>query len=120
MNGLLLLFRGVHLLLEGEDVSNATVDGVAEPCLGLVADSNDSVVPLVGRDVQEELRRVAGTEHLVHRREARRALLGVEVRREYAPRHALPPQKLARPAGPKSTATSSAAAASTTTTSSSS
>jgi hypothetical protein len=89
-------------------VGDAAVDGVAEAGLGLVADGDDGVGALVRRDLEEQLGHVAGAEHLVHRREVRRALLRVEVGREDAPAHALAPQELARPARP---ASSTAAAA---------
>ena len=92
--------RATYLLLEGEDVGDAAVDGVAEARLGLVADGDDGVQALVGRDLEQQLGHVAGAEHLVHRREVRRALLRVEVGREDAPAHALAPQELASPAWP--------------------
>lgn len=111
-------FEGVrahHLLLEGEDAGDAAVDRVAEAGMGLEADGDDGVEALVGGDVEEQLGDVARAEHLVHRREVRRSLLRVEERREDAPAHALPPQKLAGPARPtapqrsSSSSTSSAA-----------
>ena len=103
--------RATYLLLEGEDVGDAAVDGVAEARLGLVADGDDGVQALVGRDLEQQLGHVAGAEHLVHRREVRRALLRVEVGREDAAAHALAPEELARAAGPAAAAASPAAAA---------
>ena len=94
-----------HLLLEGEDVRDAAIDGVAEALLRLVADGDHGVEALVGRDLEEELGHVAGAEHLVHCRELCRPLLRVEVGREDATGHALAPQELARPAGPSTCTT---------------
>ena len=89
-------------------MGDAAVDGVAEARLGLVADGDDGVQALVGRDLEQQLGHVAGAEHLVHRREVRRALLRVEVGREDAPAHALAPQELARPARPSAAAAATA------------
>lgn len=86
--------------MESEDAGDAAVDGVAEPGMGLEADADDGVEALVDGDVEEKLGDVACAEHLVHRREVRRSLLRVEIGREDAPAHALPPQKLAGPARP--------------------
>lgn len=52
----------------------------------------------------EEFGDVARSEHLVNRREVRRSLLGVKVRREDAASDTLPSQELARAARPSSTA----------------
>ena len=94
-------------------MGDAAVDGVAEAGLRLVADGDDGVEALVRGDLEEELGHVACAEHLVHRREVRRALLRVEVGREDAPAHALAAEELARAARPAATAAepSSAAAA---------
>ena len=94
-------------------MGDAAVDGVAEARLRLVADGDDGVEALVRGDLEEELGHVAGAEHLVHRREVRRALLRVEVGREDAPAHALAAEELARAARPAAAAAepSSAAAA---------
>lgn len=91
---------------------DAAIDRVPEPRLGLVAYRHHRIKPLVDRNVEEELGDVAGPENLVDGSKVCRPLLGVEVRGEYAPRHALPPQELACTAGsPTSAAPSSAAAA---------
>lgn len=90
--------------MKGEDVGDAAVDGVPEPGLRLVTNGDHGVGPLLHRDVEEELRHVTSSEHLVHRREMSRALLRVEMRRKYAPCHTLPPQELACPARPSTTA----------------
>lgn len=92
-------------------MSDAAVDGVTEAGLGLVTDGDDGVEALVVGDVVEELGDVTCSEHFVDRREMRRPLLRVEVRSEYAPRHALPPQELARSA--RSSSSSAAATATT-------
>lgn len=52
----------------------------------------------------EEFGDVARSEHLVNRREVRRSLLGVKVRREDTASDALPSQELARAARSSSTA----------------
>ena len=89
-------------------MGDAAVDRVAEPSLGLVADGDDGVEALVRRDLEQQLGHVAGAEHLVHRREVRRALLRVEVGREDAAADALAPEELAGAAGPAATAAAAA------------
>jgi len=87
-----------NLLLEGEDVGDAAIDGVAEAGLRLVGDSDGGLGAVGERQVGEQLGHVAGAEHLVDGGEVRRPLLVAEVWREHAPAHALAPQKLARAA----------------------
>jgi hypothetical protein len=87
-----------YLLLEREDLRNASVDGVAEPGLRLVGDGDDGLAAVGDGEVREQLGGVAGAEHLVDGGEPGRALVGAEVGREHALRHAPPPQKLARAA----------------------
>lgn len=94
------------LLLKGEDVRDAAVDGVAEARLGLEADGDHRIEALVRGDVKQQLRNVACTEDLVHGRKVRRALVRVEVGSEDTAAHALSTQKLARAARP-ATATNS-------------
>lgn len=53
------------LVLEGEDMSNATIHGVVHACKGLVADHGSSIAPGVQREVQQHLRDVARTKDLV-------------------------------------------------------
>lgn len=82
-------------VLEEGDEADAAVDGVAEAGLGLVGEGVDGVLALGGGQLLEELRDVAGSEHLVDVAE----LLGLvrrEVRREHAVLRALPPLYLAR------------------------
>ncbi|RWV90535.1 hypothetical protein GW17_00047253, partial [Ensete ventricosum] len=68
------------------------------PGLRLVADGHHGVVMPPRGHTRQQLRHVAGTEHLVDCRKPRRSLLRREVRREHAPRQALAPQELAGPA----------------------
>lgn len=92
-------------------MSNAAVNRVPEPRLSLVTDSDHRIEPLVRRNMEKQLRHVAGPEHLVHRREMGGALFRVEIRREYASGHTLSPQELACPTRPAAAATTAAAAA---------
>lgn len=92
-----------HLLLKSEDVGNAAINGVSDASESLVGERDDSVEALVRRDAEEELRGVASAEHFVDRREVCGALISVEVWREDASFHALPPEELARPTWPTST-----------------
>lgn len=85
----------MDLLLQSNNGGDATVDRVGEPSLSLVGNGDDGIVAAVGRDVQQELGHIAGTEHLVNRGEPGRALVRPEVRGEYAPADALPPQEFA-------------------------
>lgn len=87
------------LLLEGEDVGDAAVDGVLQACLGLVGDGDGGLAAFGHGEVHEELGDVAGAEDLVDSREVGGALLVAEVGGEDAPPRALPPQELASPAG---------------------
>lgn len=50
-------------------MGDAAVDGVADACLSLIAHGDHSVQALVRRDLEQQLRHVAGAEHLVYRRE---------------------------------------------------
>jgi hypothetical protein len=87
-----------YLLLEREDVGDAAVDGVAQPGLRLVGDGGRRLAPVAGGHLLEQLRRVAGAEHLVDGGELRRPVLRAEVWREHALRRALASQELARAA----------------------
>jgi hypothetical protein len=87
-----------HLLLEGEDLGDAAVDGVPEPGLRLVGDGDDGLAAVGDGEVGQQLGGVAGAEHLVDGGEARGALVAAEVGREHALRHAPPAQELARAA----------------------
>lgn len=91
--------RVAYLLLEGEDVGDATVDGILEPRLGLVGDGDGRLGSIGHGEVHEDLGEVTSPEHLVDRREVGRSLFMAEVRGEDAAPHALPPQELASPAG---------------------
>lgn len=82
-------------MLKGEDVTNASVDGIAKPSQGLVRKCCDGFRSPVGWNHQEELRGVAGPKNLVHRREMSRPFLCVKVGSEDAFRHAFTPEKLA-------------------------
>lgn len=92
-------FNITNLLLQGEYSRHTTIHGVRHPGLRLIADGDNSVVPSPGGHLLQQLRHVAGPEHLVHSREPRRTLVRPKVRGEHAPRHALAPQELAGPAG---------------------
>ena len=84
-------------------MGDTALDRVAEVCLCLVADSDDTVEAFLFRDVIQELGNISGTKHLVHRGKVHRSLVLAEVRRENAVAHALVTQELARPAWPGGT-----------------
>ena len=65
-----------------EDVGDAAVDGVADPCLRHVGHGGGGLAPVPGSHLGEQLGGVAGAG-----RELRRAVLGVEVEREAANTH---------------------------------
>lgn len=88
-----------YLVLKGKDLTNAPVDGIAKPSQSLVRKRDDGVRSSAGRNHQEELGGVAGSENLVHRREMSRPFLGVKVGSEDAFGQAFPPEKLACAAG---------------------
>lgn len=96
-----------YLLLKGEDVGHTAIDGVSDAGLGFVANCDDGVEAFMGRYSEEELGDVAGSEHLVHRGEVGRAVLGVEVRREDAVTYALSSQELACTTWPTAAAAAS-------------
>lgn len=95
VGGVKLFLEPLDLSLEEGDGSNATVDGVSDSGLSLIGEGVHGVLSLVRRELVEELGDVAGAEDLVDIGELL-GLLGGEVRGEYAPRHAFPPQELAR------------------------
>ena len=72
-------------------MGDAAIDGVSEPSLSLVANSDDGVEPFVDGNMAEQLGNVAGSEHLVDRRKVGCALLRIKIRCKYAPHHTLPP-----------------------------
>lgn len=83
-----------YLMLKGEDMTNASVDGIAKPSQCLVSKRDDGVQSPAGRNHHEELGGVARPENLVHRREMRRPFLRIEVGSEDTFSHAFPPEKL--------------------------
>lgn len=78
---------------------DAAINGVSNPGLSFISNSDDGLVAIRNRYVQQQLGHVAGSEHLVNGGEAGRSLLRAEVRGEDAIGGALPPQELACPAG---------------------
>jgi hypothetical protein len=78
-----------YLLLEAEDVGEATIDRVEEACMRLIADGGDSIYTLLHGDVVQHLGDATGTKHFVHSGKVHRSLALVEVRRKdaiaYAP-----------------------------------
>lgn len=86
-------------------MSDATIDGVSEASLSLVANGDDSVETLVDGNMKEEFGDVAGSEDLVNCSEVGSALLGVEIRGEYATGNTLSSQELAGPTWASSAAT---------------
>ena len=98
-------YRGnINLVLERKDGADAAVDGIGDARLRLVADGAGRVPAQRHGHPRQHLRHIAGAEHLVRGRELRRAgpapaaAAAAKVRREDAPRHASPPQELARAA----------------------
>ncbi|KAL6005184.1 hypothetical protein ACLOJK_005746 [Asimina triloba] len=85
----------INLLLQREYGGHTSIDRIVEPCLGLVRYGYNRIMAPVGRYVQQQLRHIAGTKHLVHRGEPGRALVRPEIGCENAPADALPPQELA-------------------------
>lgn len=93
-------------------MGDAAVDRVPEASLSLVTYGDHRIEAFVDGDMAEQLGNIAGSEDLVHRRKVGCTLLRIEIRREYAPHHALSSQKLASPARPTtSTGSGSGAAA---------
>lgn len=71
-----------HLPLQQSYGSNASVNRVLEPGLCFVSQGIHRVLPLLLRDLNEDLAHIAGSEHLVDFGEFL-ALVGTEVRGEY-------------------------------------
>jgi hypothetical protein len=69
-----------YLLLEAEDVGEATVDGVKEARVCLIPEGGDSVCTLLHGDVVQHLGDVTGTKHFVHSGKVHRSLVLVELR----------------------------------------
>lgn len=89
-----------NLLLEGENLRNATIDRVSNPSESFVTKRNASVETFGRWDAVEELRGIASSKHLMHSGEVGGALIRVEIGGENASFHTLSPQKLARATGP--------------------
>lgn len=81
-----------HLLLEGEEGPNASIDRVLDPCICLVAQRVDGIVSRRGRELLQPLGDVGGPEDLVYVGEPR-ALVRLEVGRKHARRRALPAER---------------------------
>lgn len=88
-------FTGTYLLLQGEDMGDAAIDGISDPSLSFISYGDDGLAAISHRDMQQQLGDIAGAEHLVNCGEPSWALLRAEVRRENAVSCALPPQELA-------------------------
>lgn len=97
-----------YLLLKGKDMSDASINRVADAGLSFVTDGEDRILPPVHGDAGKELRNVTRPEYLVDGSEMGRALLRIKVGSEHASRQALPPKELARPARSSSSSSSSA------------
>jgi len=82
-------------LLHGKDVSNTTINRVTEPGLGFISNGDNSLTPVMDREMQEEFRHIAGSEHLMYGREPGHPLLGAKIRGKYAVRCAFSPEKFA-------------------------
>lgn len=103
-----MVTKSKYLLLKGEEVGDAAINGIAEAGLRFVADGHNGIDSLVGRDMQKQLGHVAGSKNLVHGSKVCSPLLRVEVWRKYASIHTLPSQELAGPAGTAAAAATAA------------
>jgi len=81
-------------MLKGEDMTNASVDGIAKPSQCLVSKRDDSVQSPAGWNHHEELGGVARPENLVHGREMRRPFHRIKVGSEDTVSNAFPSEKL--------------------------
>lgn len=88
-----------YLLLQGENVSHAAINGVSNSGLSFISNGDYSLTSIRNWHMQQELRHITRSKHLVYGGEPSRALLRAEVGGENAVRRALSPQKLARSAG---------------------
>ena len=84
-----------YLLLQGEDVGDAAIDGISNPGLSFISDGDDGLTAISHRHMQQQLGHIAGTKHLVNCGKPSRALLRAEIRRKNAVSCTLPPQELA-------------------------
>lgn len=85
-----------YLVLQCKDCGDATINRVGEACLSLIADSEDSIVAAVGRDVHEKFGDVAGAKHLVDGSKASSPLIGAKMGSEDAGgMHAFSPKEFA-------------------------
>jgi hypothetical protein len=78
-----------YLLLEAEDVGEATVDRVEEACVSLITQGRDSICTLLHGHVVQHLGDVTGTKHFVHYGKVHRSQVLVEVRCKDAIAYAL-------------------------------
>lgn len=80
-------------------MGDAAIDGVSDSGLSFVGNGDDGFAAVGHRHVQQQLRHVAGAEHLVDGGEPRRPLLRAEVRGEHAVRRAFAAEEFACAAG---------------------
>jgi hypothetical protein len=76
--------RKTYLLVEAEDVGEATIDGVEEARVYLIAEGGDSVCTLLHGDVVQHVGDVTGTKHFGHSSKVHCSLVLVEVWRKDA------------------------------------
>ncbi|BAT86454.1 hypothetical protein VIGAN_04410700 [Vigna angularis var. angularis] len=55
-----------HLPLQQSYGTNASINGVSEPCLGLIRERIDGVLSLLFRHFDQDLADIAGSKNLVH------------------------------------------------------
>ena len=84
-----------HLLLEGKDMGNTTVDRISHPGLGFIGNCDHSLTPIRHRHMKQQFGNITSTKHLMDRRKLGRALLRGEVGCENAVGGALPAEELA-------------------------
>lgn len=86
-------------MLQGEDVSNAAMNGITDSCLSFIGNGENGIEPIGEGQMQQHFGSIASSEHLVDGCESRRAMLRPKMRRKYASRRTFPPEKLACAAG---------------------
>lgn len=84
-------------MLQGHDSRNTSIHRIGQASLSLIAHGDNSFMATGGADAKQELRHIAGAEHLVDGGEAGGALVGAEVRGKDASSNTLPAEELASP-----------------------
>jgi len=87
------IFR--NLLLQGKNMGNTSINGVSDPCLSFIGDSDNRLTAFSNRDMQQQLRYITSTKNLMNGCKSSRPLFRAKVRRKNTIGRTFSPEKLA-------------------------